>query len=460
MKTLSKEAEQRILDAISEMCDLVNDGATPTDAVIKVAKERDFNRNFVKLAIAGYNTGATTYQRQTGKGILEKLAEFPLAREEEVMEALFPSSVLAPAAEKNASDISSAYAAPPKRMAKAAAAMEKAASVKLAYPEPKPEPLPSDPKIAMQKAYGQAEKQGQNLQIARTKYAEAQERFVSLLGQLGDYFKQSSYDRDWAFTDVDAIAAQTYGSAGSHIMDYVAKRNRIKEARTKLVKSAQAVDWDAKPFSLLTSCVKAAEAVVALRTIFNAKQAETEARVNEILHPFCPTQPQSSNGSTSVMTTNEASSGTKEASALWNSFTYNLTRPIAETLIKTPDQQQARAEKAFTDPYIDQEMQAIRARAMLQDLLTNDDVIAGYEPEQVIEGYNELAAVSPQASTQIAMMRPMLRKWLTQGGMEPFEVQELTNVEKTLRQNQALGTPQKPATGPTKDVQRTTSILG
>lgn len=459
MKTLSKEAEQRILDAISDVCDLVNEGSTPTEAVIKVAKDRDFNRNFVKLAIAGYNTGATTYQRQTGKGILEKLAEFPLAREEDVMEALFPSSVLAPVAEKNASAVSTVYSMAPKRMAKVAAAFEKAASVKLAYPEPKPEPLPGDSKIAMQKAYGQAEKQGQNLQIARAKYAEAQERFVSLLGQLGDYFKQSSYDRDWAFTDVDAIAAQTYGVAGSHIMDYVAKRNRIKEARTTQVKTAQAVDWDAKPFNLLTSCVKAAEAVVALRTIFNAKQAETEARVNEILHPFCHTQPQSSNGSTSVTTTKEASSDTKEAS-LWGGFTYNLTRPIAETLVKTPDQRQSSAEKAFTDPYIDQELQAIRARAMLQDLLTNDDVIAGYEPEQVIEGYNELAAVSPQASTQIAMMRPMLRKWLTQGGMEPFEVQELTNVEKTLRQNQALGTPQKPATGPTKDVQRTTSILG
>lgn len=452
MKTLSKEAEQKLLSAISDVCDYVNDGETPTDAVIKVAKERDFNRNFVKLAIAGYNTGATTYQRENGKGVLEKLAAFPIAREEEVMEALFPSSILAPVAEKNASAISQAYSQAPKRTSKAASLLEKSASVKLEYPEAKPETLPGDPKIAMQKAYGQSEKQQQELGIARTKYAAAQERFISLLGQFADYFKQSSYDRDWEFADVDAIATQCYGTTGSHIMDYVAKRNRVKEARTKLVKSAQAVDWSAKPFNWLVDCVSAAQDVVTLRTAFNAKQAETEARTNEILHPFCPTQPQSSKSG--KMTTE-----TKEAS-LWGGFTYNLTRPLAETLIKSPEQRQSSAEKAFSDPYIDQEMQAIRARAMLQDLLTNDDVIAGYEPEQVIEGYNELAAVSPNASTQIAMMRPMLRKWLTQGGMEPFEVQELTNVEKTLGQNKALGTPQKPMTGSTKDVQRTTSILG
>lgn len=449
MKTLSKEAEQQILDAISDICEEVDNGMTPTKAAIKVAKARDFNRNFVKLAISGYNTGATTYQREQGKSILEKLASFPIVMEEEVMSALFPSKVLTPIHEKNASAISSDYSRAPKAVLRTAS-LEKAASVALEYPDAKPlEKLAGDPKIAMSKAVGQADRLKIELAEARLKYAEAQELFVRELGCFSDYFKQSRYNRDWAFEDVDAIAAQTYGPSGTSVMDYAYNRNRSKEARATNVKSAQAVDWSQEPFSKLAKCIELGKQVVALRSEFNTKQAETETRVNEILHPFCHTQPQSSNVRTGGTTE------TKEAS-LWGGFTYNLSKPISDGLIKTVSGQQSKAEDAFSDPYIDQEMQAIRARAMLQDLLSNDEVISGYEPDQVIDGYNELASLSPNAATQVAMMRPMLRKWLTQGSMEPFEVQELTNVEKTLQQNK----PTSKALGPVKDVQRTTSILG
>ena len=458
MKTLSKEAEQHILDAIATVCEHVNAGLTPTQAVIKVAGDRDFNRNFVRLTIAGYNTGATTYQRQTGQSVLEKMAEFPLAREEEVFEALFPSQILTPVDEKNAAAVSAVYSQRPRAIKSySKAAMEKAASIALDYPKSEPVPKSAgDPKIAMQKAYGQAEKAKNKLAAVRQKYAEAQEQLLSQLGQFADYFKRADGYRDWSFADVCAAAIQKYGEAGRGVMEYANKRNRTRQAITTQVKSAQAVDWTTEPFAALAACIDLGADVVNLRHAYTEKKAQTDARVEELLRPFVQAPQQTPEPTTSTTTHKKAAAG------LLGPLLYGMSRPLGETLM--PDSEEAllaKANRTMSDPKYDQEMQAIRARALLQDLMTNDEVIAGYEPEQVIEGYNELAALAPHASTQIAMMRPMLRKWLAQGAMEPFEIQELTNVEKTLNQNHAIASPNLSNQGSVnKDVQRTSSILG
>lgn len=435
MKTLSKEAEQRILDAISDACNNVSGGMSPTDAVIKAAGDRNFNRNFVKLAVAGYNTGATTYQRQTGKTILEKMAEFPLAIEEKVLESLFPSKILAPSVEKNSAAVSTDYSQPPKRsMSKAAATLEKVASYKLDYQDVgETARVPGDPKIAMQTAYGQAEKVKNELDQVRRKYVEAQESMVYALGQFSDYFKQSAWDRDWSFSEVDAIAAQQYGRCGTSVMDYVHRRNSSKEARCSDIKSARAVAWSVSPFTLLDQCVKVGEELVNLRRQFNAKQAETETRVDEILRPFALSTQSSTGGATTQL---------DKQGTFWGGFQYNASKPLVDKMFSStsPDEARQKAMQAFSNPVVDQEMQAIRARAMLYDLMQNDEIISGYDPEQTITGFNELSAMAPEASTRIAIMKPMLRKWLTQGVNEPFEISEIAKLENTMADTRGKAT--------------------
>ena len=90
----------------------------------------------------------------------------------------------------------------------------------------------------------------------------------------------------------------------------------------------------------------------------------------------------------------------------------------------------------LNDPLHTDELRQIQARTMLSDFMANDEVIAGHHPDQVTKAYNEIASLSPRAAIQPAIMRPLLRKRLTAGSVEPFEAEQMANIEKTIRQTE------------------------
>ena len=64
-----------------------------------------------------------------------------------------------------------------------------------------------------------------------------------------------------------------------------------------------------------------------------------------------------------------------------------------------------------------------------------DNPISEYEPEQVLNAYNELTQLAPRLSQQPAAMQPLLAKRLA-GHVEPFEVKEIGDMERGLQQTQ------------------------
>jgi len=94
---------------------------------------------------------------------------------------------------------------------------------------------------------------------------------------------------------------------------------------------------------------------------------------------------------------------------------------------------------AFDAPGHTNELRQIQAQAMLSDLIRNDEVISGYEPDEVIDAYNEISAMSPRAAVQPVIMRSLLRKRLTGGAVEPFEAGQLAEIEKTIAQTSESG---------------------
>jgi hypothetical protein len=85
------------------------------------------------------------------------------------------------------------------------------------------------------------------------------------------------------------------------------------------------------------------------------------------------------------------------------------------------------------DPNHLDELRSIHSRAVLSDLMNNDDVISGHSPDAVSSAYNEIVQLSPSVSSQPAVLRSWLRKRLTAGALDPFEVQTLAGMENTLR---------------------------
>jgi len=74
------------------------------------------------------------------------------------------------------------------------------------------------------------------------------------------------------------------------------------------------------------------------------------------------------------------------------------------------------------DPEEEESLRAIQASAILRDLAMNDEIISGYDPENVAEAYNEICALNPHISLRPAALRSILRKRLAAGVLDTNEV--------------------------------------
>jgi len=83
------------------------------------------------------------------------------------------------------------------------------------------------------------------------------------------------------------------------------------------------------------------------------------------------------------------------------------------------------------DPDHEAELRQIQTQAMLADLMANDEVIGGADPQQVADAYNEISALAPRASGQPMAVRALLRRHL-QGNIEPFEVADTAKLESSI----------------------------
>ena len=112
-------------------------------------------------------------------------------------------------------------------------------------------------------------------------------------------------------------------------------------------------------------------------------------------------------------------------------------KPAMEAIIGTDEsrKQEIQAmEDDLSSPDHENELRKIRAQVMLSNMLSDpENPISGHDPEEVLEAYNELAQLAPRAAAHPAAMQPLLAKRLA-GNVEPFEVREIGDIEKTLAQ--------------------------
>jgi hypothetical protein len=62
---------------LGAVVDLINAGADPDDAIVKVASERSIPPGHTSLMGAAYNTGRTARHREAHSSLLDKAADFP-----------------------------------------------------------------------------------------------------------------------------------------------------------------------------------------------------------------------------------------------------------------------------------------------------------------------------------------------------------------------------------------------
>lgn len=90
------------------------------------------------------------------------------------------------------------------------------------------------------------------------------------------------------------------------------------------------------------------------------------------------------------------------------------------------------------DPRHKNELRKIQSHAMLNSMMTDpNDPISSHSPDEVIRAYNELSQLAPRGAEMSAVVRPLLRRKL-EGHVQPFEVKEVSDIEKSLKETRQL----------------------
>jgi hypothetical protein len=436
---MDKRSEDLLIKAARQVMAFVEgDGEHPNDAIVKTAQDLGVGRNMLPLLVQTYNIGRTSFQQNHGgESILDKQAEFPIARIETIMDRLYPSNPEAPAALKAASAIDLCYSRPPAAPSPTFVAMEKAAEVKIRTVEVE-DPGEKIP-LKIGRAFSTATQHKRACEVARRRYTTTRDNYLGAMGKIAEYFKQASTWR-LDFSEVQWNASRRWGKAAAHALDYAYKEAGLNEpVATGPPSLLRAVDYTAAPYTLIDTAIKYAQALLQATHEKAACEAQAEDRVKEAFRPFDPTPSESSEAISpgSILwgeNDNQSSDSTKEASFLTSLAAVGLgskLKGLGENSPTPGDMVDDVADK-LNDPDHISQLQQIQTRAMLSDMLQNDEVISGYDPEEVFNAYNELSQLSPRAATQPMVVRPILRKRLTQGAMEPFEAQQVADLEKTV----------------------------
>lgn len=82
---------------------------------------------------------------------------------------------------------------------------------------------------------------------------------------------------------------------------------------------------------------------------------------------------------------------------------------------------------------LSERLKNVQRQIMLEDLLTNDPVLADEEPQTVINAYDAVMRLAPDMSMNKEVVRAILRQAVHSVAIDPFAAQSWTELEKNIR---------------------------
>ncbi len=462
MKKLSKEAEAQVLDALSMVADVVNDGSHPNDAIVKAAQEHGIPAGHIGLMVAAYNTGRTGKQRMAGGTPLEKAATFDMADSQVIMGQLFPATVKSAAQVRQETAVDVGYSRPPAFARRKAAAQVTKRQIDWKLVDSSPESYASED-TAAKRAFDEGVYSKRRYEDCRREVAHAGDQLRAGLEKISNYFRTPggvSYD------DACDIVEIQYGGFGRAVMNQVSRdvpqlskeaghvckmvhpestheRWLADEKKKRQEKSAELVQIEptADPWVTIRDCIKVARVLHDKKRDLDELSRHLDKKAMETLRPFVPGDHQTSVLAGLSSEKVIAKDDMLEKSAL------GLPTAIATNALLTGITARGQARQVqheddvgdyveeLDDPVHAERLRAIRVRAQLEGIIANDPVISTHDPEDVMTAYNEIVSLTPRAADQVLLMRNLLRQHLEgQGAIDPYDVQQnILGAEKALK---------------------------
>jgi hypothetical protein len=431
MAKLSKESENRITSALEKAAELIDNGTHPNDALIKVAKSSGIPAGHVHLMVNAVNIGRTNSQRLNHESLSEKLASFPLADTQTILDAVFPSKVETKNANYQTTAVSADYTTRP-RWFDRKIEREKTASASLKLSDKEPviaryETCPVETALnTLQKMSNVVEEKRRNLTAVRN-------RAIKLAEDLNDYFLTPNHI---PLKEVKENCTLLFGKHAEVVLD-----NNIKEASTT-TKTRTPVNMKQEPYATVKE-------LIYLAHDFNEKNAELKAAANnaheeatKLLRPFGPSEAQGRSvldiQSCKEASEKDATIGALVSNGLGVINAMNIAKNLAGKVPGLPNDSNSQREsdiQELMDPGHESEIRNIQSESLLNDLMANDEIISGHNPEDVIDAFNEVSQIAPFAANKKAIMRDLLRKRLSGGAqaLDQFTVGDALKTQQSLQ---------------------------
>lgn len=389
-------SEERRLTKIAQEVIAASRSMAPTDALIKAAHSHDLLPEQVRRIAEAYNTSRTLYQLREKQSSV-KLQEFPLADPDKALSVVFPTTYPTVGHAKAASQarqqcIRESLVKPENLIAK----MAKQASLQIDNaPTPVAEPRRPDPMKELDRASYIAKQAKQRKGEAGVVLTDRMQKAAAAV--------RASFSK-MAFATLEGALHMRYGTElGASLCDLLytaANGAACKQARAEQIRPV-AVNTFLEPFDSIDAFYQATtDFTAAAREYDEADKVAVEKRA-----AFDLTQKTVGGLFGGLSSLNESPAYKKELAKAYQK-------------VENPDHRD--------------ELNSIRVKALLSDLMGNDEVISTYDPEEVMDRYNELSKLSPQVAQQPMLVRPILRRALQHGTVDPFEVNQYVSTGKAL----------------------------
>lgn len=440
MQSLSKSDEQRLLDGVKTAVDLVdNQSFSPNDAIQKVAEQLHYSPGFLKSACNAFNTGRQLAQWNSNESVLDKLASFPLADYDLIHDAMWG---------KTQEKVASASLLPPTLPTYDAVRQELLAYdlgsfVKAGSAEIEPHIVDEKNGIRVKRAFDAFDYQRKLTDEARRQKQAADDRLNLRLHLLESYFQKFSYDR-LPLAQVEHAAAVHFGEPGKQLMVYVAERfpseKRASDHRVTWDGFKAVANYKSEPYTLIESVIKQAHELNHAQADLKQSQVKL-AEVKDFYESFIQASRGVSESHRELTPSLIPYSIEKVSADPTMGMGLNAAKQIADYASKDRDSKIESQINELDSPDHTNELRKIQAQTVLTQLMSDpDNPISGYDPEKVLNAYNEMVQLAPRLADQPAAIGPLLAKRMV-GHTEPFEVGEMLKLDKSLKDTQAPPNP-------------------